>query len=156
MPALFHVTSELNRESIRTHGLDWSRMGAAHGIAGSHEPEEQGVFLCFDEHEATYFVDMNNTGGPVDVWSVEGVSEHDLVESGNGYWYLPRRVPPEQLTLVRESVQGAAWMDRTSSWEPTSAYQSRLTITFDDGTVVRDAEAATLIRRTRQGPESDD
>jgi hypothetical protein len=35
MPALFHVTSELNRESIRTHGLDWSRMGAAHGIAGS-------------------------------------------------------------------------------------------------------------------------
>ena len=36
-------------------------MGPACGIAGSPRPEAQGVFLCSDEHEASYFVDMNNT-----------------------------------------------------------------------------------------------
>src|SRR3954454_16134526 len=101
MPRLFHVTSHLNRESIRTHGLDWSHMGAARGIAGSHRPEEDGAFLCFDDYEADYFVGMNNTGGPVDVWAVEGASEAELVESGNGYWYLPRRIAPVNLTLIR-------------------------------------------------------
>ena len=35
---LYHVTSVLNRESIAQHGLDWRRMGAARGIAGSRAP----------------------------------------------------------------------------------------------------------------------
>ena len=35
MTRLFHVSSALNRESILAHGLDWTRMGAAPGIAGS-------------------------------------------------------------------------------------------------------------------------
>ena len=38
MSPLFHVTSAANRESIRSHGLDWTRMGAARGIAGSMTP----------------------------------------------------------------------------------------------------------------------
>ena len=52
MTGLFHVTSALNRDSILAHGLDWTRMGAAPGIAGSLTPEEEGVFLCRDEFEA--------------------------------------------------------------------------------------------------------
>jgi hypothetical protein len=154
MSLLFHVTSALNRESIRAHGLDWSRMGPACGIAGSRRPEEQGVFLCSDDHEAGYFVDMNNTGGPVDVWAVEGVTEDELVQSGNGYWYLPRRIPPETLSLVSASVQSDGWERRTSDSGPTNAYQSRLTLTLDDGTVLRDAEAHEFIRRAHHAPES--
>jgi hypothetical protein len=34
MTGLFHVTSTLNRESILTHGLGWTRMGAARGYRG--------------------------------------------------------------------------------------------------------------------------
>jgi hypothetical protein len=69
MPRLFHVTSARNRESILAHGLDWTYMGAAPGIAGSSAPEEQGVFLCLNEFDVDFFVRMNNTGGPVDVWA---------------------------------------------------------------------------------------
>ena len=84
MALLFHVTSAMNRESILVHGLDWTRMGAAPGIAGSPVPEEDGVFLCRDEFEAGFFVRMNNTGGPVDVWAVTGVDEQRLVTTGSG------------------------------------------------------------------------
>jgi len=52
---------------------DWTRMGAARGIAGSMSPEEKGVFLCRDEFEARFFIDLNNTGGPVDIWVVTGL-----------------------------------------------------------------------------------
>jgi hypothetical protein len=48
MPRLFHVSSAANRKSILAHGLDWTRMGAARGIAGSTTPEQEGVFLCRD------------------------------------------------------------------------------------------------------------
>jgi len=44
----------VNRESILAHGLDWTRMGAAPGIAGSPVPEDDGVFLCRDEFEAGF------------------------------------------------------------------------------------------------------
>ncbi len=54
MACLFHVTSAVNRESILAHGLDWTRMGAAPGIAGSPVPEDDGVFLCRDEFEAGF------------------------------------------------------------------------------------------------------
>jgi hypothetical protein len=154
---LFHVTAELNRDSITKHGLDWTRMGAARGIAGSHRAEAEGVFLCSDEHEADYFVEMSNTGGPVDVWAVSGVSEKELVPYGTGYWYLPRRIPPEDLTLVSASVDVDA-PRRHAIWatEPTSAYQSNITLTFDNGTVVRDSEADEFMRRVRETLESGD
>jgi hypothetical protein len=48
-------------------------MGVASGIAGSSASEEQGVFLCRDESQADFFVRTNNTGGPVDVWTVTGI-----------------------------------------------------------------------------------
>lgn len=51
MPSYFHVTSSRNRDSILRHGLDWSRMSVAAGIAGSQRPEQQGCFLCLDAAE---------------------------------------------------------------------------------------------------------
>ena len=100
MPPLFHVSSAANRESIRAHGLDWTRMGAARGIAGSMTPEEDGVYLCRDEFEARFFTDLNNTGGPVDVWVVTGVEESELVTGDSGFCYFPAAISPAQVTLA--------------------------------------------------------
>jgi hypothetical protein len=111
MPPLFHVSSAANRESIRSHGLDWTRMGPARGIAGSMTPEENGVFLCRDEFEARFFIDLNSTGGPVDVWVVTGVEESGLVTGGSGFCYFPAPISPAQVTLADwppgQSVTGA-------------------------------------------------
>ena len=111
MPPLFHVSSAANRESIRSHGLDWTRMGAAGGIAGSMTPEENGVFLCRDEFEARFFTDLGSTGDPVDVWVVAGVEEGGLVTGGPGFCYFPAAISPAQVTLADlpqgQSVAGA-------------------------------------------------
>ncbi len=93
MRCLFHVTSVRNRDSILRHGLDWTRMGAAPGIAGSRGAEEDGVFLCRDESDVGFFVQMNNTGGPVDAWAVRGIDEQRLITTGSGFSYFPDRIP---------------------------------------------------------------
>jgi hypothetical protein len=90
----------MNRESILAHGLDWTRMGAAPGIAGSAVPEEEGVFLCRDEFEVSFFVRINSTGGPVDVWAVADIDEQALIDAGSEFSYLPARIPRGQVTLV--------------------------------------------------------
>lgn len=104
MPTLHHVSSERNRTSILAHGLDWTLMGDAPGIAGSQRPEVEGIFLCRGEWEVETFVRINNTGGPVDVWAVDAVDVTELVGNGNGYVYVPSRVPVGRVTLVRRSV----------------------------------------------------
>ena len=104
MPRVFHVTSVLNRDSIATHGLDWTRMADAPGIAGSRQPEEEGCFLCINDFEVSFFVRINNTGGPVDVWAVEGINDEELVTPPNGFQYVPRRIPPTQLSLYRRDL----------------------------------------------------
>jgi hypothetical protein len=105
MPRILHVTSSLNRDSIGNSGLDWSLMGAAPGIAGSVNPEVEGSFVCVDgELDAEWFIQMNNTGGPVDVWEIHGVGSDELIEAANGFMYLPRKVPPEDVTLVRRDA----------------------------------------------------
>jgi hypothetical protein len=104
VPRLFHVTSELNRESILEHGLNWDFMGPACGIAGSRHPEGEGVFLCRDEGEAQWFIRMNNTGGPADVWAVDDVELADLRDNESGCHYLAARVPPSRVTLVARSL----------------------------------------------------
>jgi hypothetical protein len=127
---LFHVSSSLNRESIRRHGLDWTRMAAAPGIAGSREPEQPGCFLCVDEWETDWFVRMNNTGGTVDVWAVEGIDQTELVLSPEGHTYLPATVPPEQVSLLRSDIEPVETWDaaavpdgpQTTSWR----FESRL------------------------------
>jgi hypothetical protein len=100
MSRLFHVTSRLNRESIAAHGLDWTLMGAAPGIAGSCRPEAEGVYLCRDEFEVSFFVSLNNTGSPVDVWVVDGTDDNQLIDGGSGFLYLPARIPARQLALL--------------------------------------------------------
>jgi hypothetical protein len=108
MSRLLHVSSAANRDSILAHGLDPARMGAAPGIAGSAAPEADGVFLCADEFEARFFVQMNNTGGPVDVWEVTGIDERQLIETGNGVSYYPAPIPPGQVALVDQLPHDAA------------------------------------------------
>ena len=100
----FHVTSSLNRASIAEHGLDWERMGITCGIAGSQIPETAGVYLCRDELEADWFVRMNNTGGPVDVWAVEGIDPESLKDNGSGYGYVSDKIPAASLTLLRRDL----------------------------------------------------
>ncbi|MEV6561483.1 hypothetical protein AB0M22_37595 [Nocardia sp. NPDC051756] len=104
MSPRYHVTSALNRASITRFGLDWSRMGAARGIAGSHQPEQEGCFLALNEFECEWFVRMNNTGGPVDVWEVQGVEVEDLVLSPEGHHYYPGTIAAAQLRLARQDV----------------------------------------------------
>ncbi|WP_234312165.1 hypothetical protein [Streptomyces griseus] len=101
---LFHVSSVLNRQSIAQHGLDWTRMGAARGIAGSRRPEVEGIFVCRGEEDAEFFLQINNTGGPVDLWSVDGIDEGLLLDNGNGFVYLPGRIPAARVRLVRSDV----------------------------------------------------
>jgi hypothetical protein len=105
----FHVTSTRNRESIEMHGLDWERMRDARGVAGSVQPEQEGCFLCLDESEVSWFVSMNNTGGTVDVWAVDGVDENELVESPEGHSYVRSRIAPDRLSLIRSDIEPEAW-----------------------------------------------
>ena len=105
MSRRFHVSSSLNRHSIRVHGLDWTRMGAARGIAGSTAPEVEGCFLGTD-YDVDFFVRINNTGGPVDVWAVDDVDE-ELLVTVNGFDYLPRTVPASSLTLLQTEAHAA-------------------------------------------------
>ncbi|MFN0282275.1 MAG: hypothetical protein ACKVZ6_09925 [Kineosporiaceae bacterium] len=104
----FHVTSVRNRESIRRYGLDPTRMAVAPGIAGSLAPEAHGAFVARGSWEADWFVSMNNTGGPVDVWAVAGVDPLRLEDNGTGYLYVPGTVAADRLTLVREDLPHGA------------------------------------------------
>ena len=47
---------------------------------------------------------MNNTGGVVDVWAVDGIEERELVVSEEGYSYFPGRIPSDSLTLLEQDV----------------------------------------------------
>lgn len=104
-PRFFHVTSSVNRGSIQANGLDWTLMGAAPGIAGSRAPEREGCFLCRDDYEAEWFVRLNNTGGPVDVWAVDGLEEEALIESPEGHFYVPHIIHRKHLTLVLQDLE---------------------------------------------------
>jgi hypothetical protein len=79
-------------------------MADAPGIAGSRQPEEEGCFLCMNDFEVSFFLRINNTGGPVDVWAVEGINEEELVTPPNGFQYVPSRIPPTQLSLYRRDL----------------------------------------------------
>lgn len=103
MVTYFHLSSVHNRDSIRRHGLDPSRMGAAPGLAGNIEAEADGVFLCETEL-VDFFVRINNTGGPVDLWEVRDVDPEALVDNGTGFRYLPGIVATDRIALVRADI----------------------------------------------------
>ena len=148
MTRMFHVSSVRNRESIQAYGLDWTRMSAAPGIAGSRQPEVDGNFLSPDYFTAQFFVRMNNTGGPVDIWAIDGIDPDDLVESGSGYSYLPIRIDRLRLTLADKGLLASA-LPPAIELPARGAYQSYATITRDDGTVLHgDAARAYLASRS--------
>ncbi|MDO8183985.1 hypothetical protein Q5424_08175 [Conexibacter sp. JD483] len=97
---LYHVSASVNRDSILAHGLDPRLMGAARGIAGSERRELDGVFVCHDREDASWFVDMGRRSvGPVDLWAIDD-SGSVLQTNSSGYDYLPVAVPPERVRLV--------------------------------------------------------
>ncbi|HEU5064766.1 MAG TPA: hypothetical protein VFT86_02620 [Gaiellaceae bacterium] len=101
---MYHVTSSLNRASIEQNGLDVARMGSASGIAGSEVPEVDGCFLCVDQNDIRWFVEMNSTGGGVDVWEVD-TDGLELVEAPEGYPYYPGTIPPWRLRLMDRGLR---------------------------------------------------
>jgi len=94
---MFHLTATQNRGSITQHGLDWRRMGAACGIAGSPEPELPAIFLCEDRGAISFFTMMART--TTDIW---GVRVDGLwTENGpDGWIIIPEPVPRSRLHLV--------------------------------------------------------
>jgi hypothetical protein len=126
----FHVTSSRNRKSILRHGLDWRRMRESSGIAGSLEPEQRGCFLCRGDGDVEFFVGMNNTGGPVDVWAVAGVDEESLVQSPEGFDFIRAPIPPGRLTLVRASIEP---VDKHASGGDTGGPSGSITVKFRPG-----------------------
>lgn len=70
--------------------------------------------MCADEFEPGMFVEMNNTGGPVDVWAVTGIDEEQLIEAGSGFSYYPAPIPPGQVTLVARPQDNAAPRPRSA------------------------------------------
>ena len=95
---LYHVSASVNRESILAHGLDSSRMRAAHGIAGSHRPEEEGAFLARDLSEARWFAGFR-AESPVDVWSVNTYGLRVEAHAG-GFLLCRTPIPADRLRLV--------------------------------------------------------
>jgi hypothetical protein len=107
---MFHATAAANRESIRRHGLDWRRMGAAPGIAGSTRPELPAVFVCDSREDVSFFLRMART--PTDVWTVDAGGL--WVETGpNGWWIISRPIDPGRLTLAEgDATRPAGYRDR--------------------------------------------
>jgi len=93
---LVHITASVNRPSIQHWGLDWSRMGAARGIAGSTQPEVSGVFLDTID-SVCFFKTMARE--PVDLWAVDVT---DLwLENGPDGWYIHTSpIGPDRLRLL--------------------------------------------------------
>ena len=78
-------------------------VGAASGLAGNIEAEADGVFLCETEL-VEFFIRINSTGGPVDLWEVRDVDPQALVDNGTGFRYLPGIVATDRIALVREDI----------------------------------------------------
>jgi hypothetical protein len=120
MARYLHVTSPVNRESIREHGLDWRHMGATHGVAGvegvSSTPEAPGIFLCEDDWgEVEWFAEMAVGQGhaAVDVWEVELPNDAEFVQydGSPGYSFHPRPIPRTAVRLIR------------ADWAPKSRFR---------------------------------
>jgi hypothetical protein len=94
---LAHASSRLNRRSIEEFGLDWKRMGAARGIAGSPDAELSGVFLDYPE-SISFFTRMPDEAP--DVWLVE--ADGLWLELGpDGFWFAQDPIPPSRLRLAK-------------------------------------------------------
>jgi len=106
---LYHVTASENRDSISVHGLDWTRM-TGRGIAGSHAPEAEGVFLARDLEEARWFAGFGHARR-VDVWLVD-VRDLPIDHDREGFLLCPEPIGPERLALVEVREAGRAFESR--------------------------------------------
>lgn len=97
---MFHVTAASNRESIEQHGLDWRRMAASCGVAGSRLPELEAIFLCGGA-DVSFFTRMART--PSDVWAV-GVDDLWIENGPDGWVILPQPVPRHRVRLVERDI----------------------------------------------------
>lgn len=131
MTRFFHVTAAANRDSILRHGLDWTRMGAAPGIAGSPVPESPAVYVCRGKSEVEFFLHIGAERDPLDVWEIAGVDEAEIRESDTGFAYLAATVSPDRLTLHEAGVTHPEWTDGPAGG---GAYRSWVTYTVLDGT----------------------
>jgi hypothetical protein len=107
---LFHASPTANRASICAHGLDVSRMSVA-GIAGSPDPEEEGVHLAESLWEGFWYASFGQHPC-VDIWQVQ-TSGLRLREVNEG-WVCDEVIPPERLTLVEADLapsDATAWLD---------------------------------------------
>lgn len=100
----YHVTSIRNRDSINRYGLDWRKMGTVPGIAGSLEPEVEGIFLALGAYECRHFASLSNSGDPIDIWQVYGINLDALRTSHNGYLFFPGAIGPDRLSLVATDI----------------------------------------------------
>lgn len=108
---VFHASAVANRDSIRRHGLDWRRMGAARGIAGSTKPELPGIFICDCMEDISFFLHMARCA--TDVWSVD--ADGLWCETGpSGWWVISQPIGPERLRLVARDIP-AHWDGRLPS-----------------------------------------
>jgi hypothetical protein len=107
---LFHASPSANRASICAHGLDVSRMSVA-GIAGSPDPEEEGVHLAEGLWEGFWYASFDRHPR-VDIWQVQtsGLRLRDVNEG----WVCEEVIPPERLTLAEADLapsDAIAWLD---------------------------------------------
>jgi transposase-like protein len=98
---LNHVSAASNRESIRRHGLDWRRMGAVPGVAGSKVPELAAVFLGQHPGDIEFFTRMARR--PCDAWAVR--ADGLWVENEpSGWLMISQPVPPDRLRLIASDI----------------------------------------------------
>jgi hypothetical protein len=99
---MFHVTATTNRDSIQRHGLDWTRMCGAPGVAGSRDPELPVVFLCGSRFDVDFYLRMARV--PCDVWAVrvEGI----WIETGPHGWEIaPQPIPCDRLRIIDTDIE---------------------------------------------------
>jgi hypothetical protein len=116
---MFHVTSTRNRESIREHGLDWTRMLDQPGIAGSPGPERAAVFLAGDVEEAEWFVKLGGSHHrSMDIWEATLPDDFDPWDEDrlppgygmmDGFLYTTQPIPAGRVRLFRKDCVGEPW-----------------------------------------------
>ncbi len=102
---MFHASEAANRSSISVRGLDWRRMGAAPGIAGSLTPETDGIYFTATLDEARFFVHLRSDL-MVDVRAIE-IDGLPVEQQPDGWWVCRVPIAPERLRRVEGSVTGA-------------------------------------------------
>lgn len=126
--------------------LAWQKPPASLG-AGARR--RTGCLCASAASTLTLFVGMNNTGTRVDLWAIDGLDEGQLVESENGFLYVPGGIAVEMITLVEMNLDSPDDALNEVPGDASSAYQSSLVIELDAGTVLRGDAAQRFVEELR-------